>query len=120
MGNGDTTGALPNVLCATTVTNSSGVITNSAAVPVCTTEVTANGTSWSRRNNNSVQYWSPVFSGVQFRLGLSLANYQSADSAPVSAANSSVQKPKYYSGNVTYARGPLAIAGAYESHEGFR
>jgi predicted porin len=58
-----------------------------------------------------------VLSGVQFRLGTSLANYQSADSAPTA---SGVQKPKYYSGNVTYARGPLALAAAYESHEGFR
>jgi predicted porin len=84
---------------------------------VCTTEATANGTSWSRRNNNSIQYWSPVLSGVQFRLGTALANYQSADSAPTA---SGVQKPKYYSGNVTYARGPLALAAGYESHEGFR
>jgi len=117
MGNGDTTGALPNGLCATTLSNASGVITTSTTTPVCATEATGNGTSWSRRNNNSIQYWSPVLSGVQFRLGTSLANYQSADSAPTA---SGVQKPKYYSGNVTYARGPLALAAAYESHEGFR
>jgi len=119
MGNGDTTGALPNVLCTNTVSNASGSVTVGAN-GVCVTESTGNGTSWSRRNNNSIQYWSPVFSGVQFRLATALANYQSADSAPVSAANNSVQKPKYYSGNVTYARGPLALAAGYESHEGFR
>src|SRR2546422_2323446 len=43
MGNGDTTGALPNARCTTTISNSSGVITNSANVPVCTTEAAGNG-----------------------------------------------------------------------------
>ena len=119
MGNGDTTGALPNVLCTNTVSNASGSVTVGAN-GVCVTESAGNGTSWSRRNNNSIQYWSPVFSGVQFRLATALANYQSADSSPVSGANNSIQKPKYYSGNVTYARGPLAVAAGFESHEGFR
>ncbi len=118
MGNNDATGALPNALCQTTLSNTSGAITLTApALSSCATEATGNSTSWSRRNNNSIQYWSPVFSGVQFRLGTALANYQSADSSPT---GSGVQKPKYYSGNVTYARGPLALAAGYESHEGFR
>jgi len=118
MGNGDSTGALPNALCQTTLSNSTGSIGLTApAVASCTTEATGNGTSWSRRNNNSVQYWSPVMSGVQFRLATALATYQSPDT---STTPSGVQKPKYYSGNITWARGPLAIAGAYEIHEGFR
>jgi len=122
MGNGDTTGALPNAFCQTALSNSNGSIgvpntVGSVAVGACTTEATGSGTAWSRRNNNSIQYWSPAFSGVQFRLGTALANYQSPDS---SATLSGVQKPKYYSGNVTYARGPLALAAAYETHEGFR
>src|SRR5712691_1581045 len=116
MGNGDSTGALPNAQCATALNNGTGSLTTGAN-GVCATEVTGNGTSWSRRNNNSIQYWSPVWSGVQFRLATALANYQSADSAPTA---SGVQKPKYYSGNVTYARGPWALAAGYESHEGFR
>src|SRR5438105_2222537 len=116
MGNGDTTGALPNAQCTNTVSNGTGTVT-AAANGACETESTGNGTSWSRRNNNSIQYWSPVFSGVQFRLATALANYQSADNQPTA---SGVQKPKYYSGNVTYARGPLALAAGFESHEGFR
>ena len=116
MGNGDTTGALPNAQCTNTVSNGTGTVT-AGANGVCVTEASGNGTSWSRRNNNSIQYWSPVFSGVQFKLATALANYQSADNQPTA---SGVQKPKYYSGNVTYARGPLALAAGYESHEGFR
>jgi predicted porin len=115
MGNGDTTGALNNPLCAGALNNGTGSVTTGAN-GVCTTEATSNGTAWSRRTNNSIQYWSPVFSGVQFRLGTALANYQS----PGSAFLNGTPKPKVWSGNVTWARGPLSLAGAYESHQGLR
>src|SRR5712691_2256611 len=122
MGNGDTTGALPNALCQTTLSSTNGSIavpnaTGGVARGSCTTEATANGTAWSRRNNNSVQFWSPVINGLQFRLATALANYQSPGTTTVA---SGVQKPKYLSGNVTWARGPLAVAAGYETHEGFR
>src|SRR5438034_2054250 len=66
MGNGDTTGALTNALCQTTLNNANGSIqvpnaSPSVAQGTCATEATSNGTAWSRRTNNSIQYWSPVF-----------------------------------------------------------
>src|SRR6267378_3193785 len=115
MGNGDTTGALTNPLCATTVSNTSGSVTTGAN-GVCVTEATSNGTAWSRRVNNSIQYWSPVFAGLQFRLMTALANYHS----PASAFPNGVPKPKEYSGNLTWARGPLALTLAVDSHQGLR
>src|SRR6266702_1007489 len=115
MGNGDTTGALNNPLCTNTVSNSSGTPA-AGANSVCVTEATANGTAWSRRVNNSIQYWSPVFSGVQFKLMTALANYQSPDSA----FPNGTPKMKEYSGNATWARGPLALAFGFDSHEGLR
>ncbi len=115
MGNGDTTGALTNPLCTNIVSNAVGTVTT-ATNGVCVTEATSNGTAWSRRVNNSIQYWSPVFSGVQFKLMTALANYQS----PASSFPNGVPKPKEYSGNVTWARGPLALAFGYDSHEGLR
>src|SRR6266581_1936440 len=114
MGNGDTTGALANPLCTNTVGNASGTLASTAANSVCVTEATSNGTAWSRRVNNSIQYWSPVFSGLQFKLMTALANYQS----PASSFPNGTPKPKEYSGNVTWARGPLALAFGYDSHEG--
>src|SRR5438132_2670616 len=62
MGNGDTTGALPNALCGNTVSNTNGGLAGTGTNPasVCVTEATSNGTAWSRRVNNSIQYWSPV------------------------------------------------------------
>jgi predicted porin len=87
----------------------------------CANEATANGTAWSRRINNSIQYWSPVFAGLQFRLGTALANYQSPGTSPNSGnIASGLPKPKVWSGSVTWARGPLSLGGAYESHEGLR
>src|SRR6266478_5130905 len=70
MGNGDSTGALNNALCTNIVSNGTGNVTianttGAANGNVCVTEATANNTAWSRRINNSVQYWSPVFNGLQ-------------------------------------------------------
>jgi predicted porin len=81
------------------------------------TEATANGTAWSRRINNSVQYWSPVFGGFQFKLMAALANYQSPGNA---AFASGLPKAKEMSANVTWARGPFSIAAGYDAHEGLR
>jgi len=65
------------------------------------TEATSNGTAWSRRVNNSIQYWSPVFAAcIQADDGT--GELQS----PASAFPNGVPKPKEYSGNVTWARGP--------------
>ena len=125
MGNGDSTGALGNPLCSNIVSNANGTpstINNTTgavvtgANGVCVTEATSNGTAWSRRINNSVQYWSPVFAGLQFKLMTALANYQS----PASSFPNGVPKQKEYSGNVTWARGPVALALGIDSHQGLR
>jgi predicted porin len=116
VGNGDTTGALPNAKCTGSLNNGTGSI-NTTAGNVCTTELTGGATQWSRRTSNSIQWWSPVFSGLQFKLGTAVANYQGAST---SAPAVGLQKPKLWSGSVQWARGPFTIAGAYESHEGFR
>ena len=115
MGNGDTTGALANPVCTNTVSNAAGSVTT-AGNGVCVTEATSNATAWSRRVNNSVQYWSPVFNGFQVKVMTALANYQSPASVP--AYTNGVPKPKEYSGNVTWARGPLALAVGFDSHQG--
>ncbi len=116
MGNGDSTGALNNALCSNIVSNGSGAITT-LVNGVCVTESTANNTAFSRRINNSVQYWSPVFSGLQFKLMTALANYQSPGNVQF---GSGLPKPKEWSANVTWARGPLSVAAGYDLHQGLR
>jgi predicted porin len=117
MGMSDSTGALNNPVCAGTVNNGTGTVTT-AAQGVCATEATASNTAWSRRINNSVQYWSPVFSGFQFKLMTAMANYQSPGSLPFYA--NGLAKPKEYSANATWARGPLSLGLGYDFHQGLR
>jgi predicted porin len=116
MGNGDTTGALTNAACTNTVSNASGSVTT-APNGVCVTEATSNGTAWSRRINNSVQYWSPIFSGFQVKLMTALANYQAPNNA---AFASGLAKAQEYSANATWVRGPLSVGIGYDSHKGLR
>jgi len=119
MGTADSTGALNNALCSTTVSNASGsIVQTPPSVATCTTEATASGTAWSRRVNNSVQYWSPVMSGLQVKLMTALANYQSPGSSQALA--SGTQKPQEYSANATWARGPLSLGLGYDLHKGLR
>ena len=118
MGQADSTGALNNALCATAVNNPSGTVTT-AAQGVCTTEATASNTAFSRRINNSVQYWTPIMSGFQAKLMTAMAPYQSPGST-AALAGQSLPKAKEYSANVTYARGPLSVGLGYDYHAGLR
>jgi predicted porin len=118
MGNGDTTGALNNVLCTNTVSNASGSLASTAANSVCVTESTANNTAFSRRVNNSIQYWSPVFSGLQFKLMTAMANYKGSTSN--NNFPNGVPSPKEYSGNITWARGPISLGLGADMHQGLR
>jgi predicted porin len=116
MNNGDATGALNNALCSNIVSNGTGAITT-LVNGVCVTESTASSTAFSRRINNSVQYWSPVFAGLQFKLMTALANYQSPGNAQFA---SGLPKPKEWSASVTWARGPLSVGAGYDLHQGLR
>ena len=122
MGNGDTTGALNNALCQTTTSNTTGSIGLVApAANSCVTEATANNTAWSRRINNSIQYWSPIFAGFQVKLMTALATYQSPGSTAQAAAfPSGLPKAKEYSANATWVRGPLSVGFGYDAHQGLR
>lgn len=117
MGNGDSTGALnPFPTCTNTVSNASGSVTTTPG-GVCVTEATSNGTAWSRRINNSIQYWSPIWSGFQFKLMTAVANYQNSDA--VQPASGKV-KPAEYSANATWARGPISLGAGIDVHQGLR
>ncbi|HET7763670.1 MAG TPA: porin [Burkholderiales bacterium] len=112
---GDSTGALANVGCTNTVSNASGAL---AAIPVCVTEATSNGTAFSRRVNNSIQYWTPIMAGFQVKLMTALANYAPASSAAESANGQ--PKPAEYSASVTWVRGPLSVGLGYDQHTALR
>lgn len=66
--------------------------------------------SFSRRQGNSLQYWSPQWQGVSFQLGYSV----SEDAARIDEATTT--QPQIVSGSVEYARGALVLRYAYEQH----
>lgn len=113
----DSTGALNNVLCGSTVSPVSGSVTQAPpSANACMTEASISNTAWSRRVNNSVQYWSPVMGGFQAKLMTAMPNYQS----PSNSYPNGLPKPKEYSANATWVRGPLSVGIGYDYHEGLR
>jgi len=58
-----------------------------------------------------------VMAGVQFRLMTAMANYQSPDS---NAFASGTPKAQEYSASVNWARGPVSVGAAYDTHQGLR
>jgi predicted porin len=117
MGTADSTGALNNAKCTNTVSNANGTLVSTAANAICVTEATASNTAWSRRINNSVQYWSPIMSGFQVKLMTAMNPYQSPGNAGFA---SGLPKAKEYSANATWVRGPLSVGLGYDFHEGLR
>ena len=67
--------------------------------------------AFDRRQNNSVQYWTPNLSGFQGRIAYS-ANEQKTATGVVPA-----QDPKLWSLCGIYANGPLLLTLAYEKHD---
>src|SRR5258705_13739933 len=71
-------------------------------------------TSFSRRQNASIFYDTPVFSGFQGYVGVSTTG------ASISQSNAaSGTKPRVWSVAGTYTNGPLYVTLAYENHSNF-
>ncbi|APV48747.1 hypothetical protein BWI17_03060 [Betaproteobacteria bacterium GR16-43] len=62
--------------------------------------------NFSRRENNSVQYWSPTMAGFAVRL------QYTANEGKTGTVN-----PSVYGGSVTWSSGPVYVAYAYEKHK---
>jgi predicted porin len=65
-------------------------------------------TNFDRRDQNSVQYWSPTWGGFAFRL-MGTANERKNDPAGTNAHD--------YGANVTYSGGPLYLFATWEQHK---
>jgi predicted porin len=116
MGNGDTTGNPPNSLCTSSFIASN--VGTPGAAPVCGPLLNGSATSFHRRLSETVQYWSPMMSGFQFKLATQLAGDQSVTTNTL--ANGNLQKPKLWAGSLTWAHGPLLLEAGYEQHTAFR
>jgi len=70
------------------------------------TGVLNDGANFDRRDQNSVQYWSPTWGGFAFRL-MGTANENKSTTA----------NPRDYGANVTFTRGPVYVFGTWEKHK---
>ena len=74
----------------------------------------ASPTVWSRRQNNSIHYDSPVFSGFQ-----AFASISTPSSAVGATSNVSGTKPRTWGLAVNYTNGPLLVTAGFEQHQNF-
>lgn len=74
------------------------------------------GLSFDRRQNNSVQYWTPNLGGFQAKFG-----YGANEEKPVKDITPPIVNPdpKMWSGSLAYDNGPLYAAFAYERHDDY-
>ncbi|MCX7151390.1 MAG: porin [Proteobacteria bacterium] len=120
MHNNDSTGANPDLNCTNvTTTNSSTVTAAGTGVvtlvtqPVCGQLSMAN-TSFSNRMSNTIQYWSPVFSGFQAKFAMR-ANEEKNESA-TGAKNS----PQSWALTTNWTKANAGVTFGYEKHTGWR
>jgi len=123
MHNNDSTGAQPtlnsvNVTTASlpatvTTVGTTTTTTVSGTPPVCG-QLTMSNTSFSNRMSNTLQYWSPLFSGVQVKFAVR-ANEEKNDSA-TAAKNS----PQAWSTTVNWSNANAGATFGYEKHTGWR
>jgi len=125
MGNGDTTGAAPNAQCAAVNNVGTGLAVAAGATAAnataCGDGVEGAATSFHRRLSKSIQYWSPVWSGFQFKVATQLNNYK-ASTGSLTAANSTNTAnidPSLWSYSLSWTGGPFTAYGAYEQHKGY-
>lgn len=104
MGNGNTTGVNPSPNCV-----------GGAFGTNCNVDAEANGTSFYRRVSNVVQYWSPVWSGFQFKIATTAKEFKNQ------ATTTSISSdPTLWSYTLTWSGGPFSAGIAYEEHKGFQ
>jgi predicted porin len=70
--------------------------------------------SFDRRQGNSVQYWSPNFAGLSFRVG-----YSVDEQAGAVVAGGPVIKPVVFAASAQYDVGTLSLRYAYEEHKDY-
>lgn len=88
------------------------------AVPGTTTQsgrvAGAADAAFSRRQGNSLQYWTPNFNGLSGRFDYSMGEQKSNATATTAGIN-----PTLFSASLTYANGPISLRYGYEQHKDY-
>jgi predicted porin len=74
---------------------------------------TAANASFDRRQGDSVQYWSPSWNGLAFRVQYSANEGKTADGIAIET------DPFTWGAGITYENGPLYLNAAFERHEDY-
>jgi predicted porin len=128
-GNGDTTGTMPNPNCANNISGagftatSTGTTTGVAGSTVTSVATfcaysAGSGTSFQRRLANTVQWWSPVWSGVQLLVATETNDVKANDTKPVGGTINK-NDPKLWAFGLRWTGPKWALVGGYEHHKNF-
>jgi predicted porin len=113
--NGNTMIGTPGFnVASSTASGRAGVL--SATAP---TSVAADA-SFDRRQGNSVQYWTPSWSGISAKFAYSANEQRSSEPASASGTTTNPNiNPTIYSVSLRYEYGPFAAAYAFEQHRDY-
>jgi predicted porin len=131
-GRGDTTGTMPNPNCNMNISGAGFTVSGSTTVTIPsgtsggTGTVTATATScaysagsavsFQRRLANTVQWWSPVWNGVQLLLATETNGTKTGGTVGTITKND----PQLWSGALRWTGAKWAVVGAYEQHKNFQ
>jgi len=119
-GRGDTTGTMPNPNCSYNLSGA-GTIVNSTTTPATVCANSAGGaTAFQRRLSSTVQWWSPVWNGVQLLLATQTNSLKTSGNSTNTPAGVTVNyDPSMWSGAVRWAGPRWGVVGGYEQHKNF-
>ncbi len=81
-------------------------------------DAAATATAWSRRQNNSLHYDSPVFAGFQAFAAIGTTGSTTVNQGITQAQSGA--KPRAWGIAANYSNGPLLLTAGYENHSNFR
>jgi hypothetical protein len=121
-GNGDTTGGHPNPNC---VTNESGggwiiasTVTGGAALSTVCANTAGSATSFQRRLNDTFQYWSPVWNGVQVLVG-TMGTNEKANSTAAAGGTIAKADPSLWSYGLRWTGARWGLIVGHERHKNY-
>jgi predicted porin len=115
MHNNDSTGSNPNLNCSNVASPIVGTVVGATSTtgPICNQLEVAN-TSFSNRMSNTIQYWSPNFSGFQFKFA-ARANEEKNDSSALGK-----NSPESWATTLNWTAANAGVTFGYEKHVGWR
>ena len=114
VGSADTTGGLPNTNCQGVDGVIAAAASTSVALATACASVPGSATAFQRRLSNTVQWWSPVWNGVQVLVGTQLNEEKANDVGTINKA-----APALWSFGLRWTDKNAAVVVGHERHKNF-